>query len=114
MIEREAPRVEVVLLPGADVVGVTHRAAGAQPDNLCGPYWVATLRPPPAHHAGHDRRQLLEVVVGEPHEREGTTGPPGPEWAIDGIRGPLKNRCKDYGLRGTVFRLSGTSRSPRQ
>ncbi len=39
----EAARIDVAFLPGADRVGSAHRAAGAQPDNLCGPYWVATL-----------------------------------------------------------------------
>lgn len=33
----------VTLLPGAAKVGAVHRQAGPQPDNLCGPYWVAVL-----------------------------------------------------------------------
>lgn len=36
-------RLEFVLLPGAERVVPFHRAAGQQPDNLCGPYWISTL-----------------------------------------------------------------------
>jgi hypothetical protein len=35
--------LEVVLLPGAERVAPAHRAAGQQPDNLCGPFWLSTL-----------------------------------------------------------------------
>jgi hypothetical protein len=35
--------IHVRLLPGAPRVAEAHGAAGAQKDNLCGPYWVATL-----------------------------------------------------------------------
>lgn len=35
--------LELTLLPGWERVGAVHRSAGAQPDNLCGPYWVALL-----------------------------------------------------------------------
>lgn len=38
-----ASDIRLEFLPGAVPVGRAHRAAGAQPDNLCGPYWVATL-----------------------------------------------------------------------
>lgn len=31
----------LTLLPGDERVGAVHRMAGPQPDNLCGPYWVA-------------------------------------------------------------------------
>ncbi|MBW4661484.1 MAG: hypothetical protein KME15_22660 [Drouetiella hepatica Uher 2000/2452] len=33
----------VGLLPGFDRIMLEHRLAGQQPDNLCGPYWVAVL-----------------------------------------------------------------------
>jgi hypothetical protein len=34
--------LEVVMLPGAERVVEAHRAAGQQPDNLCGPQWLST------------------------------------------------------------------------
>jgi hypothetical protein len=35
--------LSIRLLPGALRVSQAHRLAGQQPDNLCGPYWVAIL-----------------------------------------------------------------------
>src|SRR5262245_38880091 len=35
--------LSIRLLPGASRVNHAHRLAGQQPDNLCGPYWVAVL-----------------------------------------------------------------------
>lgn len=35
--------LELTLLPGADRVAAVHRPAGAQPDNLCGAFWVSLL-----------------------------------------------------------------------
>lgn len=35
--------LEITLLPGADRIARLHRRAGAQLDNLCGPYWASIL-----------------------------------------------------------------------
>lgn len=79
--------LDLTLLPGSEDVAAVHRSAGAQPDNLCGPYWVALLLrsagvgSPTPEQAAVAARTLLPasgdprswVPPGEPN-REGDTG----------------------------------------
>ena len=106
----------VTLLPGAEKVGAVHRQAGAQPDNLCGPFWVAVLLrsagegSPTPEQAALAAGTLLPtsgdpaswVPAGEPN-REGDTG------TVRRIDDPDVSGTSAAGMLAAVEELSGGS-----
>lgn len=104
---------QVRLLPGAIALMPAHHRAGQQPDNLCGPYWVAILLE--VFGAAVLRADEVAKVSGAILPKEGNIAewvPPGgtnrQDYSVDLTLGPLEQSGTSVqGLIEATRKLSG-------
>ena len=93
----------LTLLPGAEAVGAVHRVTGPQPDNLCGPYWVAILLASAGQGSPSPERVAVAARTLLPASGDPSSWVPPGEPNREGATGSI-GRVDDPGVSGTSIR----------